>query len=93
MLAALTKIEELAIEQDEAVTLGNAIATLAPFYNIEASAKVLAWGNMLSALGMVYGTRLIAIRARRATTPATPNAGGVGGDNVIDIPGVGKVRQ
>lgn len=66
MLAAITKTPEFGIETSEAEQIAKAYATLAEFYpSLKQSEKTIAWVNMFSALGMVYGTRAVAIFKRK----------------------------
>lgn len=66
MLAAITKTPELGIEASEAEQIAKAYATLAEFYPaLKQSEKSIAWVNMFSALGMVYGTRAVTIYKRK----------------------------
>jgi hypothetical protein len=65
MLAGITKTEELMLDHSEAKSLAEATANVARHYDVSVSAKALDWSNLVMALGMVYGTRLVAIRARR----------------------------
>jgi hypothetical protein len=64
MLAGVTQTPELLLDQDEAKRLAHASASVAAFYNVEASAKALAWTNLAMTAGAIYGTRLLAIRMR-----------------------------
>ena len=95
MLAGLTSVKELSIDKTEANALATSIANVSRHYDIVATQKTMDWSNLFMALGMVYGTRLYAIRerrkARRDTAPQpverapSPQAG------TVDIPGVGRV--
>lgn len=65
MLAAATKTPELALDEKEARGIAEAATKVAAFYDVAASAKTIAWANLVSALGVVYGPRVIAIGMRR----------------------------
>lgn len=90
MLAVITKTQELALDQTEAHELAEGIANVSRHYDIETSQKALDWTRLMMVLGMVYGTRLYAIRAKRAAAPrpAQPQRPQAQPAEVI-IPGVG----
>lgn len=67
MLAAITKTSELALDNDEAKQLATASANVAKHYNMLIDPKTADWANLIMVMGMVYGTRLMAIRMRRTT--------------------------
>lgn len=64
MLAALTKTAELQMDADEAMILADATAKVSRHYNVAVAAKTLDWYNLVMVVGTVYGSRLVAIRAR-----------------------------
>lgn len=70
MLAGITKTPELALEESEAGELANALNTVNNFYRVEVAEKTMAWLNLAMVGGMIYGTRLLAIRERRSSTRA-----------------------
>jgi len=70
MLAGITKTAELALSPPEAKSLAEAVANVSRHYDVSVSAKALDWSNLVMALGMVYGTRLIAIRTNRRAARA-----------------------
>lgn len=65
MLAGITRVSELAITSDESEQLATALATVSQFYDVQVAEKTVAWINLAMVGGMIYGTRLVAIRARR----------------------------
>lgn len=65
LLSATLKIPELALAQSEGQVLASALANLQRYYPVHVTEKALAWGNVFSALGIVYGTRLGAMMARQ----------------------------
>lgn len=81
MLASITRVEELAITPDESASLAGALHHVNSFYNIPMAEKTLAWVNLSMVAGTIYGTRILAIRARRQNTrraasePTTPTPG------------------
>lgn len=95
MLSAVTKVPEFVLDKQEGELLASASVDLMAQYDVQASAKAVAWSNFLGVVGMVYGTRLIAARARKATAPKTQPGNGAanpgGSATVINIPGVGQV--
>lgn len=66
MAAGFIGAQELNIDDDESKTLAAAVAGVAAHYNVTANPKTVAWVNLATALGMVYGPRVAAIRLRRA---------------------------
>lgn len=68
MLAGITRVEELALEESEASELARALNTVNSFYRVEVAEKTLAWINLAMVGGMIYGSRVVAIRARVAAS-------------------------
>lgn len=86
MLAAITKTPEFGIETSEAEQIAKAYATLAEFYpSLRQSEKTIAWVNMFSALGMVYGTRAVAIYKRKKMEAETENIPGSFPNNLRSV--------
>lgn len=87
ILATIVKTPEIALDQIEARQMAEAIGNVSRHYDIAATQKTLDWANLIMAAGMIYGTRLYAIRAKRvANKPASPKPNGS-----THIPGVGDV--
>jgi hypothetical protein len=76
LLSATLKIPELALDPKESVQLASALANLQRFYPVIISEKSLAIGNVMMAVGLIYGTRIAAIGARKSAERRQ-------GDNVI----------
>jgi hypothetical protein len=78
MLAAFTKSAELLVDESEAQQLAQATANVSRHYNAQIAAKTIDWVNFATVAGMVYGTRLVAIRnrhaAERRANPPAPKA-------------------
>jgi len=75
MLAALTKVEEIEIGQDEAERLGAAIARVQALYTDKIlPEKVLAWGQLIMVAGSIYGPRIVASRLK--SKPIKPKGPG-----------------
>lgn len=96
MLAALVKTPELALRQDEAKTLGEGIAQVAQFYDVQASEKTIAWTNLSIAVAVVYGPRLVALMGNRPSKAEKPEVekpvpAGRKNANLVTIPGLGPV--
>lgn len=73
MLANMTSAQELVLAEFEAKMLAENIAEVQQYYPLfQASDKAQAWFNLIVCLGGVYGTRIVAIRARMATRPVAP---------------------
>lgn len=95
MLAGITKIPELAIDQQESRAIADASAKVAEFYDMTADPKIIAWCNLAMVLGTTYGTRIIAINMRKKSerqkrgekvTPIRPNVN-AGGIPEVKLPG------
>ena len=65
LAAEKTKLSQLG--SDEAKQLAQASANVAKHYNVLIDPKTADWANLIMVLGMIYGTRLMAIRVRRTT--------------------------
>ena len=67
MLAAVTKVPELALEKAEASALAGSAAEVAKYYPAALmSPKSMAWTGLASTVAMVYLPRLAIIRMRVA---------------------------
>lgn len=64
---AAIKLEtpELAIDNSEAAMLANAINAVQEHYGFDVPPEIAIWVNLATALGTVYGPRVISITARR----------------------------
>ena len=72
MLATLLQCAELEISEPEAKALCDAAGNVARHYDVAfLSQKTLDWTALVNTLAMVYGTRAIAIRARRSQARRT----------------------
>lgn len=78
MLAAITKTQELAIDQTEANMLATGIANVSRHYDFAATQKSIDWANLLMVAGTIYGTRIYALRAKRPPRPAKQNSAAPG---------------
>lgn len=65
MMAAGLQAPEMAIEADEAKMLAEAVAEVQRHYPMVIDPRVMAWVNLVSAAGMVYGPRVYMIRKRK----------------------------
>ena len=65
-LAAMTGTPELILEEAEAKAVSESTLTLAAMYDLTPDPKLQAMLNLAIILGTTYGTRYIAIRARKA---------------------------
>lgn len=64
---------ELAISEDEAHNLTEAIQNVAQYYDMTADPKAVAWFELIVCLGGIYGTRFVAIRRnKKSKTISTP---------------------
>lgn len=64
MLAAVTRVEELELSQEEANKLAKATTMVARHYNVEVAAKTTDWIHLAMVAGGVYAPRLMAARLR-----------------------------
>lgn len=63
-LAVVTKSPEMLIDKSEATDVVNSGTELLEFYDLNPDPKTVAWLNFLGTMGMVYGTRVMAISNR-----------------------------
>ncbi len=64
-LAAITKTPELQLEEAEAKGLSESGLTLLSLYDIRPDPKIEAAILFAGQIGLVYGTRIVAIKARK----------------------------
>jgi hypothetical protein len=81
MGAAMFSTPELALDEQEAKQLGQAIAGVAAQYDTVIDPKKLAWGQLLVCVGTIYGTRIYAVHARKKATGGARAPAG----NVVDF--------
>jgi hypothetical protein len=72
LLAVTLSAPELAWKDDEAKIVAENMVAVSRHYNIEASQKTIDWGNLIVALGTVYGKKVVPliVRKGRETTAA-----------------------
>lgn len=93
MAAAATHTPELELDKDEANKLAVAGSEVAAHYAVNVDPKILAWINFGAALGMIYGTRIIAINARKGREKRKPPADKDDTNVVMEFPGTGKLPE
>lgn len=79
MLAAFTKVEQLALDPEESKKLAEAITRVTEMYDVKVmSAEALAWTNLIMVAGGVYGPRMMsysmdkkAAKQQRTQNPVT----------------------
>lgn len=82
MLAALTRVPELQLSDEEAAKLGEGAANVMRHYDVgPQTQKAVDWTNLFMVLGMIYGTRFVAVKHRRASEKSAAP------DNVIHLHG------
>lgn len=74
----MTKTPEMEMEYEEAYGVTNSGLTLAAMYDITPDPKLQAALIFAGQLGMVYGTRVVAIRSRKAQQKAETRKGTAG---------------
>jgi hypothetical protein len=77
-MAAMTQTPELVLESGEAQGLAESGLTLAAMYDITPDPKLQAAILFAGQIGMIYGTRIVAIRARKAQEKAETRKGTAG---------------
>jgi hypothetical protein len=77
-MAAMTKTPELELEAEEANGLATSGLTLAAMYDITPDPKLQAAILFAGQVGMIYGTRIVAIRARKAQEKEEKRTGRAG---------------
>lgn len=85
LLAGITKTPEFALDQNEAKELAQAVGNVSRHYDVSASAKTVDIANLIMVCGMVYGSRILAVRARK-TNEKKKAASAQNGDGVISFP-------
>lgn len=65
MAATAFKTPELILDEKEASMLAAAAQSVQDFYEVEASAEIMLWVNVIGVCGAIYGPRLIAAFARK----------------------------
>jgi hypothetical protein len=65
MMASFLKIEELSLSDVEARKLAKAMQRVAELYDIEATERTIAWVNLITCMGGIYGTRAFAYSMRK----------------------------
>lgn len=69
-LAAAFNAPELALTQDQADAYARAASDVMSHYDMGATAKTIAWVNLVTAMGGIYWGKLSAIAARKASEKA-----------------------
>lgn len=70
ILAGISKTPEIEFSEDESKKLGAAIVNVGRHYNLAVAEKTMDWTNLLMCAGMIYGSKLIAIKMRKASDRA-----------------------
>lgn len=74
-LAAITRTPELELDESEAKGLSESGLTLLSLYDIRPDPKVEAAIMFAGQVGLIYGTRVVAIRARKAQAKKAASEG------------------
>lgn len=78
-MASFTKIDELALDKEEANMLAKALSDVQNFYNFETSAEMMLWANVMGTCGAIYGPRIVSIFNKRKEKKSEK-------DNVVEQP-------
>jgi len=73
LLAGVLKAPGLILTEIEAHNMAEATANVSRHYNIQATQKTLDWINLCTTLTLVYGTRIMASKKRKADDAENPN--------------------
>jgi hypothetical protein len=66
ILAAITKTPEFSLSETESEELAKGIANVSRHYDVAASAKTVDIMNLAMVAGMIYGSRIMAMRNRKS---------------------------
>ena len=75
LLAAALQAPELVLSQQEAEYVAKSYTAVARHYDMQASQKAVDIGNLVVTIGIVYGSRLVSIGARRKAARDAKRAG------------------
>ena len=67
MAASALKVDELALDEEEAKVLGDAVNEVASHYDITPDPKIMAWAGLIGVCASVYGPRVMAYKIRTAS--------------------------
>lgn len=84
MLAMMTGIGQLELNQQEAGTLAKAVCTVQAYYPTHISAKSLAWANLVMVAGGIYGSRAVAVWAENQAEKQEPRPPAPTGLHVVN---------
>ncbi len=76
-IAAMLKSDVWELEDDEAKSLAVAASRVAAHYDMGGSQKMIDWGMLLTTLGSVYGTRIMAASIDSKTKRKEQTANGL----------------
>ena len=62
--AEALNVPEIALDEREAESLANAIVDVMQYYDFEASAKTVAWANLIGTAAAVYGLKFLSLRKK-----------------------------
>ena len=74
MCASFLQVPELAIDENEAKLLADAVANVAKHYDFLPDLRTQAWFNLFMIAGPIYGMRIWAIRNKSAQTKQNKQA-------------------
>lgn len=71
MMASFTGVEEFGLDETESATLAEAITNVTEMYDVKAlSPEAMAWWNLATTAGGIYGPRMMSAHLRRKATKA-----------------------
>lgn len=73
MLAKVTRLDEMVLDNDEAKLLAQGVADVAQHYNVAVDPKTMAWINLMGILFAVYGSRFMLLlnKNKRSQKPVS----------------------
>lgn len=69
--ASALKMPELEMQESEAAAIADAVVDVLQYYDFEASAKTVAWANLIGTVATVYGLKIWSIMQRPKTDDFT----------------------
>lgn len=90
MAAAALSAPELVIQESDAKSLAIAIAEVSKHYPMTIDPKTMAWVNLVSAAGMIYGPRFYFINQRKKEEGKKNKAPSHGDASVSILHGLGN---
>lgn len=85
MLATYLQVPELLLDEKEAKQLSDATARVLSHYPVNIAPQSLDVAQLVMAIGMIYGSRVMAYRVRKSRTAPKPEGGATEKPKVVNI--------